>query len=351
MTVPDIAYDAVIATLNRPDSLLACLTQLEAQTEKPRRVIVVDASDDHEAVRSRVMKERDPSIDWLFLQSDVRSSPYQRNLGVRHVEHEVAFLPDDDSMLHPTAAAEMMAAYRADTAGEVAGVSAVGVDDSPIAGRVPDVSRGRALKEWVAPVRDRLEDRFVTKPFASYPKSIWRTRQIPAWIDGDRFALVSSVGGYRLSLRADLVKAHPFDETLGYGIGYALHEDMELSMRLHRLGYLLVGAQRAWVHHDVHPSQRAGGYNYGFCWIANYIYGCRRNLPEDSRSWSRDLPRFLRYKVALYAVRAAVRRDRYSRDVLDGARAAWTERAALMASEPEDLPSVYRAMCDRHIQR
>ena len=38
-------HDAVISTLNRRESLKACLSLIEEQTEKPARVIIVDASD------------------------------------------------------------------------------------------------------------------------------------------------------------------------------------------------------------------------------------------------------------------------------------------------------------------
>lgn len=345
-------YDAVIATLNRPETLARCLSMVERQTEPPVRVVVVDASDDHESVRRHVLQDRDRSIDWVFVPSNTKSLPYQRNLGLEHVDREVVLMPDDDSLLFPTAAAEIMSAYRADAAGQVAGVSAVGVPDSPLASTISnEQARSGTLKDRIEPMRNRLEAAFVPAPFNTFPRAAWTRLPTPGWVDGNQFALVPSVGGYRLSLRTEVVKQHPFDETLGYGIGYALHEDMELSMRLHRHGYLLVGAQQARVHHDVHPSRRAGGFNYGFCWIANYMYACRANMPAESESWKRDLPRFLRYKLALYGARAAVRRDPYSKDVLAGARAAWAERTALTDAEPGDLAVVYRALCDKHIQR
>lgn len=344
-------YDVVIATLNRPESLSACLSLIEAQTEKPQRVIIVDASDDHAGVKAQVMRQRDPAIEWLFLQSDARSSPRQRNLGLDQVTSEVVLFPDDDSMLYPTAAAAMLAAYRLDDSGQVAGVSGVAASTPPATHSAQQITRWRAVKERIQPVRNRIEDVLVTKPFNSYPRELWTSRDVPPWVDGRRFVLVETIGGYLLSLRTAAVREHRFDEVMGYGIGYALHEDMELSLRLQSAGYLLVAAHEAPIFHDVHPAKRAGGYNYGFCWIANYIYACRRAIPEDSKAWRVDLSRFLRYKLALYRARAVVRRDDYSREVWLGARAAWQARASLMASPLGEVGQNYRQLCDLHIRR
>ena len=152
------------------------------------------------------------------------------------------------------------------------------------------------------------------------------------------------------SSRRHLAKKFLFDEVMGYGIGYALHEDMELSMRLQREGFLLVGAELAPVFHDVHPSRRAGGFAYGYCWIANYLYACRRNIPQDSRVWRRDLPAFIRYKLALYRGRSLVRREDYYTDVWMGARTAWGDRLRLMDVAPDEAPAAYRELCDARLR-
>jgi len=346
-----IRYDVVIATLNRAKSLENCLSMIENQSERPARVIIVDASNDHDQLRTNILAHRDSTIEWIFLRSDVKSSAYQRNLGLREVKSEVVFLPDDDSMLHPAAATEMMAGYRADSAGLVAGVSGNQVGVSPLADRSTQVQRTRAFKDRVQPLRNRIESVLVSEPFKTFPRSLWRDRSIPLWVDGCRFRLVESIGGYQLSLRSDLAKEHRFDETLGLGIGYALHEDIEMSIRLQSLGYLLVAAQNAGIFHDVHPGRRAGGFDYGFCWIINYVYTCRKNFPEESQSWSNDLTKFLLYKLGLYRMRAIVTRDMYSREVLEGARAAFAARDVLMDAEVSTLPAVYETLCRTFIRQ
>lgn len=337
-------YDIVIPTLNRAETLRKCLALIEGQTEKPVRVIIIDATDDHEAVKTRVMQDRDPGIDWVFLQSPRKNAAFQRNYGLPHVVSDVVLFPDDDAMFYPHSAEEIMSVYRLDTAGQVAGVSGIQATRHPHAGAA-EIEAGRHLKDRIEPVRSRIEDRLTPKPFVSYPRDLWKQRRIPAWIDGDRYALVEMTGGLG-SIRAEIVKAQRFDDVLGYGIGYALHEDQELSMRLQTAGHLLVGARRAPIFHDAHPSKRAGGFNYGFCWFANYLYACRRNMPEDHPAFTAHLPRFLKYKLGLYRLRAVATGDAYNRDVLDGARAAWARRDDLLRASREALAEVYRGLCD-----
>jgi GT2 family glycosyltransferase len=344
-------YDAVIATLNRPESLANCLSMIEKQSEQPARVVIVDAGSDHERLRANVLAHRNPAIEWIFVGTDQKNSPYQRNLGLRHVTSEVVITPDDDCMLHPDAATEMMAGFRADSTGLVAAIGGVQVGISPLAGGFRQMQGARAFKDRLDPLRNRVEARLVPKPFNTFPQSLWPHRAIPAWVDGDRFRLVATSGGGLTAFRSEVVKEHQFDQTLGHGIGYALHEDMEFDLRIQRLGYLIIAAQRASIFHDAHPGKRAGGFNYGFCWIANYLYVCRKNIPQETRSWARDLPRFLRYKAGLYHARALVRRDLYSRDVLEGARTAWSARHVLMDADAAQLPAAYDELCNTFIRR
>lgn len=348
MTAGELSYEVVIATRNRPETLKASLPLIEAQTEKPRRIILVDASDDHAAFKTSLAEVIDRSpFDYLILRAERPNSSRQRNVGLDLVESEIALMPDDDSMLYPEAAAEMMAGYRLDTAGVVAGVSGRANAAAPAAPVAHRMAKSRAFKDALDPPRNYVEDRLVPDPFKEYPRELWRTRDIPAWIDGDRFALVETIGGFRMSFRTDIARRLRFDETLGYGIGYALHEDMELSLRMQSAGYLLIGAQRAAIHHNVFPAKRADGFNYGFCQIANYIYTCRRNMPETSRGWA-VMGRFLRYKLLLYRLTASTP---YGRDVYRGAAAAWRRRAVLMKAPPlSGLEAAYVALCDACIE-
>ncbi|WP_237739335.1 glycosyltransferase family 2 protein [Microbacterium yannicii] len=342
-------YDVVIATRNRADSLARCIDCIESQTVLPERVIIVDASDEAEQVAAIALLDRTAAVEWIWIDSAVRSLPHQRNLGLARVVSEVVLMPDDDSLLFPEAAAELLAAYALDEDDRLGGVSATGVATSPLEGDTTQISRGSRWLARLLPLRNRVERIVVPRPFEMHPRSLWKRRPLPSWVDGHTYAPVETIGGYLLSLRADLAREAQFDEALGYGVGYALHEDMEMSLRLQNDGYLLVAAHRAHTFHDVHPGKRAKGFAYGFCWIANYVYASARTIPRDTRAWRR-LPRFLRYKMLLYRLRAGVRRDAYSREVSRGAQVAWAHRSELIDALPGDLSTAYERLCDRWLE-
>lgn len=328
---------------------MRCLQCIEAQTESPQQVIVVDASDDPVSVKTAAMAARRDDIEWVWVDSSVRSIPAQRNLGVARARAEVVFMPDDDSLFYPTAAAEIMAAYRNDAEGIVAGVSARGAAHSPLDKERAQISRAARVQARVLPVRNRIERAIVPRPFETYPQSLWGEQTFPRWVDGDIYVPVETIGGYLLTLRTDRVRDAWFDETLGYAVGYAQHEDMEMSLRFQKEGHVLIAAHRAQIFHDVHPSKRAGGFAYGFCWIANYVYVCARNIPRETRSWN-QMYRFLRYKLFLYWLRALVRRDDYNRELLDGARIAWAHRDELIGADEGGLANAYRGLCDTFLR-
>ena len=341
-------YDVVIATRNRPTTLENCLRHFERQSVLPNQVIVVDSSEDSNLVRSRIMTSRIADVEWRFLTSDVQSTCYQRNLGLKQATSEVVFFPDDDSVFYPNSAEAILGAYAQDAAGCVAGVGGRPVLHGPQ--EFAEAGHSPHFKQRVAPLRNTLESRFVPQPFNTYPQELWARRSLPNWIDGEEYRAVQTIGGYLLTLRTAIAKRLCFDEVLGYGIGYALHEDMEFSMRAQMEGLVLVAAMKAPVFHDVHPGRRANGFNYGFCWILNYLYACRKTMPVSSRSYKIDLARFLRYKILLYRVRALASRSDYDRDVLCGAETAWRNRGELLDCGTDTLAASYRKLCDTYLE-
>lgn len=338
----------LIATANRPESLRSCLSLIEAQTLLPTRVIIVDASDDHDAVMAAALADRSAEIRWVPLRAPVKSLAHQRNFGLDHVKSEVVLMPDDDSMLFPDAAAHIMDAYTRDTEGVVGGVAAAVAGHHPQQAALgKSIGRRGGIKQRLQRLRYVVEAKFAPSPFTEYGQSAIDARTLPGWIDGGRFRALTVMGGYQMSFRTSAIQRLRFDEVLGHSSGYCLHEDHEVAMRIHNAGLVLVAAQEAMVFHEQHGGRRAGGFTYGFTWIANMVYTCTKNMPADSRAARHDLPRQARYKLALYAARSLAKRDRYSYDVYRGARRAWVNRAQL-APGP-GLERSYRDLCDREI--
>jgi GT2 family glycosyltransferase len=149
-----------------------------------------------------------------------------------------------------------------------------------------------------------------------------------------------------MTFRTDAVRQVGFDETLGYGAGYAYHEDLDVSLRLERLGYALVSSRDAKVCHYSFPGKRGRSYNYGFCAIANCVYVCRKTIGAHIHIYP-ILERYLKYKLTLYVARLD---SNHHREIFQGAMDAWRNRSLLLNAEAAGLSDVYKALCDQYIK-
>lgn len=341
-----MTYDIVIATRNRLDMLRHSLPLFLGQSVAPQRLIIVDASDDHEAVRRfcEVLGEG-ADVDIRLLAGEQRNAAAQRNQGLAHVTAPVVAMPDDDSLWYPDTAEKLLEAYALDTAGAIGAMNLTDTRLSPLADidarlRPTPVSR---LKSFIGPVRRMLEARLAPHPFDVFGEDRIAALDGRARVDVARLPLTPTVGGYRMSFRTEAIRATPFNELLGHATGYALHEDKDVALRMLAAGWLVAAAPKARVFHNVHPSRRAGGFAYGFRHIYNYAYICKTAFDRDARAW-RYLGRYLWLKRLLYSLR---RSDDYGRAVHDGATAAAREVPALLAAAPDAVDALYRDTCDR----
>jgi hypothetical protein len=315
----------------------------------PGRLIVVDASDDHDSVGMEV-REIGEGLGFkntIVAKSDVSNSARQRNIGLQFVEAPVVMLPDDDSMWHGGFATNVLKIYDADVRRQVAGVTGVGVPASPPELGQPTYKKSAfaSAKGTLQPYRSYLEDRFFPHPFALIAEATW-TDSIDV-VDDINCKRVPHITGFRMSFRTDAVRQVGFDETLGYGAGYAYHEDLDISLRLERLGYALVSAEDAKVCHYSFPGKRGDGYNYGFCAIANCVYVCKKTINHDIQIYP-FLGRYLKYKLALYA---SGFHSSYGREVFQGAFDAWRNRSKLLDANEAHLSDTYKALCDQYIKQ
>src|SRR5438046_10167125 len=106
-----LSWSLVIATYNRQDVLPRCLALAARQTRPPLEIIVVDASPDWAATRARVLTTLavpHPPIRWEYVQACRRSGSAQRNQGVRLSRADIVFLIDDDSLMYPDRAEQIL---------------------------------------------------------------------------------------------------------------------------------------------------------------------------------------------------------------------------------------------------
>jgi glycosyltransferase involved in cell wall biosynthesis len=342
-------YDCVIATKNRLDALRMSIPLILKQDVLPGRLIVIDASDDHDSVKNEVhaISERFGFENTIVARSEASNSARQRNMGLQFVEAPVVMLPDDDSMWYGGFATNVLKIYEADVRRQVGGVSGVGVPTLPSELAQPTYRKSAfaSTKEALQLYRNDIENRLFPHPFGLIAATTW-TNKIDV-VDDLNSIRIPHITGFRMSFRTDAVRQVGFDETLGYAVGYAYHEDFDVSLRLERLGYALVSAQGAKVCHYSFPGRRGKGYNYGFSVIANTVYICRKTINRDTQIYS-VLERYLKYKLSLYGGRLY---SEHGREIFQGAFDAWRNRSALLDADEAGLSDAYRALCDQYIRK
>jgi glycosyltransferase involved in cell wall biosynthesis len=344
-----MSYDCVIATKNRLSALRMSIPLILKQDVLPTRLIIIDASDDHDSVKTEVhqISEQLGYKDTIVAKSDASNSARQRNIGLQFVEAPVVMFPDDDSMWYDGFAANLLKIYGTDVRRQVGGVTGISVRAPPPKLAQPAYKKSAfvSAKGALQPYRNHIENRLFPHPFKRIAAANW-TDEIDV-VDGINSRRVHYITGFRMSFRTDAVRQVGFDETLGYGVGYAYHEDLDVSLRLGRLGYALVESRGAKVCHYSFPGKRGKSYNYGFRAIANCVYVCRKTIDRDTHIYS-VLERYLKYKLSLYAGRF---HSRHGREVFRGALEAWRNRFTLLEADEAHLSDAYRALSDQYIEK
>jgi GT2 family glycosyltransferase len=344
-----MSYDCVIATRNRINALRMSIPLILKQDVLPENLIVIDASDDHDSVKTEIHKisERLGFDNTIVVKSDAANLARQRNIGLQRVEAPVVMFPDDDSMWYSGFATNVLKIYKADVRRQVGAVTGVSVLVPPKELKQPTYKKSRFVdvKGALQPYRNRFENRIFPHPCGLIGAATW-SQDIDV-VDGVNSIRVPHVTGFRMSFRTSAVRQVGFDEILGYGVGYAYHEDFDVSLRLERLGYALVSAEGAKVCHYSFPGKRGNGYNYGFCAIANCAYVCKKTIGLDVQIYPL-LQRYLKYKLSQYACGFY---SSHGREVFHGAFDAWRNRSRLLDADEAGLPDTYRALCDQCIRK
>jgi GT2 family glycosyltransferase len=189
----DVRFDLVVATVDRTDDLAALLDDLEAQTHRSFRLVVVDQNADERVER---VLEAHPGLDVLRLRSE-RGLSRARNAALGELTADVVGFPDDDCRYHPGLLERVAARFAEDRA--LGGVS----------GR-PVAADGRTAGRWPE------------RPDAITRDTVWHTANSHTIFL--RRGVVERVGG--------------FDEALGLGSGtpWSSGEEIDYLVRAVRSG-------------------------------------------------------------------------------------------------------------------
>lgn len=333
-----LTLDIAIITRNRAQVLDLSLPLLLSQSRKPNTIIIVDSSDDPEAVVPIVNKHAASTPIPIRLFRSAAGTALQRNIALQHVRSEIVMFPDDDSLLLPGALQAIMQIYEADVEETIGGVCGREVQEAPeamlsAARKSYEMTRLDRIKQKIARQRLLLERRFLSDPIKMHGQSRWHVRSVPDWLDDHNAVLVEYMTGFRMSFRTNVIQKHGFHEPLGR---YALFEDIDASFSV-MASHLVVAAREARIFHYKSPEQRDNGRTLGILHILNRAYViCRHTDPHAPAR--QHLKSFSRSKLAFYA---ADLRSRFGRERFKGALRAYRCLPQLMRASPAELTATY----------
>lgn len=349
-----LSWGLLIATKDRPAPLKICVSLALAQTRPPAEIVIVDSSADWEAHRDEIaalLAEHPEGPPLTYLQGAAPSLTVQRNQTLAAGTADVFFMIDDDSFMHPTCAAEIMAVYEADTSGAVAGVQASSTPVNPAAvqtvgaRKTGDVDLSWLPSHW-PPLRWFLRrvllrsthDVFIpydkTYPHPSLPEAVARLDVLPT----EMFI------GYRMTYRRDAARREGFDPCLYY---YCPGEDLDASYRISRHG-ALVTAHQAYLHHYISAAGRLNRIQVAHLWSFNQAVLLRRHAadqPWARRAWHRKM---------LHRMVTDIFKDslmcRFDYPQTRGSWRAWRDGRQVFDMTPDSLEQWYPAAQERIIK-
>lgn len=144
--------DVLIATYNRPESLIMTLAGVAAQTLRDLRVIVADQSDapvgDRQTIMTlrRVIEARGGEVEW-YARPQVHGIAEQRDFLLARARADATLFLDDDVFMEPPVVARLLAILRAESCGFV------GAFPAGLSHRDDIRPEQQIVQPWEGPVR------------------------------------------------------------------------------------------------------------------------------------------------------------------------------------------------------
>lgn len=338
-------YDVVIATRNRPEALKLSIPLILTQERPPKKLIIVDASDDHQLICKTVKEALGACPVELVILNSQPNSARQRNIGLKYVESPIVMFPDDDSLWWPGVAEAIMRIYERDKNGVIGGVcAAMATQRNPEMHRVEEAGYKMRLSDRVRRQIGQAYNRFTRfcylDPLWLHGRSRLGVQPAPEWLSEENAVLVEHMGGYRMSFRTHVFEERGFDEDLGAYVGYAKCEDTEFCFYVMRKK-LLVGARNAKVFHYKFPSRRGAGFKLGFISQLNPAYIVCKHSPKGSIARRAIRPysvyRLMQYMLGIHT--------QFGRELVRGMLLATCQIKELLQSPPNCLRECYLKLC------
>lgn len=257
----------IIACRNRPDELLVAVESLVRQTVLPAELCIVDSSDDT-PTRSKI----EELCEGVGLPLDYhhpapRGLTVQRNIGIDRTKGDPVFMVDDDVCLEPDCHERVLEEYE----------RWEGAHDVRVGGIRATAKR---------PARPPLISVLWRKFFGIggyWPEASGRMRR-GFWVEGVSVAKgvrkIEYMTGWFMSFKREVFELERFDENLA---GYAHKEDVDMTYRVHKRGYVMLQTPAAICEHFRTDTSRLSSHQLTHMNLRNQFYLHRKNMPQDLR--------------------------------------------------------------------
>ncbi|HZC06525.1 MAG TPA: glycosyltransferase family 2 protein [Ktedonobacterales bacterium] len=149
------SVDVLIATYNRPESLVMTLAGVASQTWRDLRVIIADQSEDPVGERQtiltlrRVIEARGGAIEW-HARPQVHGIAEQRNFLLERASADAVLYLDDDVLMEPPVVERLLETLRAEDCGFV------GAFPAGLSHRDDVRPEQQVIQAWEGPVRPEV---------------------------------------------------------------------------------------------------------------------------------------------------------------------------------------------------
>lgn len=248
-----LTWGLVISTYKREAILPRCLSLAAQQTLPPKEIIVVDASSYWERTRVQIMQElaiKYPTIDWKYVQAKRASLTTQRNQGIDLATADILFLIDDDSLMYPDCAEEIMRIYASDTEHKIVAIISdlvqIPPDQETEVNQQERINSLTKLKVSLTQLHQFFSRYYSDKKL----RLLYYYKDFPKPTLSDKFKNMAvthyfPMHGARMTYRREIFNQLRFEELLERsGVG----EDVDMSFRASRLGLQLC-AKKAKICH------------------------------------------------------------------------------------------------------
>ncbi len=306
-----------IATYNRASVLPTALRLAAGQSRPPAEIIIVDASADWARTRDLVMGELAPDfphIAFCYLEAEAKGAGAQRNQAVSAATADIVFVFDDDTLMYPDCAEEIMRIYGADTGQQMVGVQATispavppgcesflrehGLDAVDRARHRPPPPAGGGILRQGKSIAARFVHRHILLRdidlrFVPYASQSYPGHDLPMSVQSMDVSAIRLMVGFKMTLRRKIAEQVRFDAS----VRSASIEDLDVSYRASFFGPL-VNANKAIVHHVWSETGRDSRRRRQTISLAHLAMCIRRHAPDLNRARSKYYVHWARSCIA-----------------------------------------------------